>query len=272
MSQHYFICHAASDAALATHIAAELRRIGHSTWMAPDDIPAGTSWAAAITANIERCAALVLVGTNAAYESPHVERELGLAAHRRKPILPIVFDPPNSGAAEYYLGSVQQIPGDRRQPLASVQRHFGAPRAATAPPAAKPAASLGPAGARPGPVGATAQPPTGDHRALSDRPFLMPIEDVFTITGRGTIVVGQVRQGVIRVNEEIEILGLPPGKSVRTTVGGIEKFREVLDEARAGENVGLMLRGVKREAVSRGQAVARLGQFPPDTDPSTILP
>ncbi|MDQ1050525.1 translation elongation factor EF-Tu-like GTPase [Streptomyces sp. V4I2] len=81
-----------------------------------------------------------------------------------------------------------------------------------------------------------------------DRPFLMPIEDVFTITGRGTVVTGRIERGVLHVNKEVEIIGIHEQKT-RTTVTGIEMFRKLLDEGRAGENVGLLLRGVKREDV-----------------------
>ncbi|RAD06125.1 elongation factor Tu, partial [Burkholderia multivorans] len=85
-----------------------------------------------------------------------------------------------------------------------------------------------------------------------DKPFLMPVEDVFTITGRGTVVTGRVERGVLLPNEEIEIVGIKP-KSSKTTVTAIEMFRKTLPDARAGENVGLLLRGTKREDVERGQ-------------------
>jgi len=81
-----------------------------------------------------------------------------------------------------------------------------------------------------------------------DRPFLMPVEDVFTITGRGTVVTGRIERGIVKVNEEIEIVGIRPG-STKTTVTGVEMFRKLLDEGRAGENVGLLLRGTKRDDV-----------------------
>ncbi|MFJ8134615.1 elongation factor Tu [Streptomyces sp. NPDC096013] len=98
-----------------------------------------------------------------------------------------------------------------------------------------------------------------------DRPFLLPIEDVFTITGRGTVVTGRIERGILKVNNEVEIIGIHPQKT-RTTVTGIEMFRKLLDEGRAGENVGLLLRGVKREDVERGQVVIRPGSVTPHTE------
>ena len=97
-----------------------------------------------------------------------------------------------------------------------------------------------------------------------DRPFLMPIEDVFTITGRGTVITGRVERGVLKVNSEVEIVGIKP--SIKTTVTGVEMFRKLLDEARAGENVGLLLRGTKREEVERGQVVVKPGSVTPHTN------
>jgi elongation factor Tu len=97
-----------------------------------------------------------------------------------------------------------------------------------------------------------------------DKPFLMPIEDVFTITGRGTVVTGRVERGVLKVNEQVEIIGIHDQK-LTTTVTGVEMFRKLLDEARAGENVGLLLRGVKREEVERGQVVIKPGTTTPHT-------
>ncbi len=88
----------------------------------------------------------------------------------------------------------------------------------------------------------------------TDKPFLMPVEDVFTITGRGTVVTGRVERGVINVNEEVEIVGIKP-TSTKTTVTGVEMFRKLLDQGQAGDNVGLLLRGIKREDVERGQVV-----------------
>jgi elongation factor Tu len=99
----------------------------------------------------------------------------------------------------------------------------------------------------------------------TDKPFLMPIEDVFTITGRGTVVTGKVERGVVKVNEQVEILGIKETKQA-TTVTGIEMFRKLLDEAQAGENVGLLLRGIKREEVERGQVVAKPGSITPHTE------
>ncbi|MHB1290440.1 elongation factor Tu [Georgenia sp.] len=97
-----------------------------------------------------------------------------------------------------------------------------------------------------------------------DKPFLMPIEDVFTITGRGTVVTGRVERGQLKVNEEVEIVGIHPTK-MTTTVTGIEMFRKLLDTADAGENVGLLLRGTKREEVERGQVVCKPGSITPHT-------
>jgi elongation factor Tu len=97
-----------------------------------------------------------------------------------------------------------------------------------------------------------------------DKPFLMPIEDVFTITGRGTVVTGRVERGILNVNEEVEIVGIKE-KSTKTTVTGVEMFRKLLDEARAGENVGLLLRGTKREDVERGQVICKPGSITPHT-------
>ncbi|MFD8007520.1 elongation factor Tu [Streptomyces mirabilis] len=97
-----------------------------------------------------------------------------------------------------------------------------------------------------------------------DRPFLMPIEDVFTITGRGTVVTGRIERGVLKVHNEVEIIGIHEQKT-KTTVTGIEMFRKLLDEGRAGENVGLLLRGVRRDEVERGQVVIRPGSVTPHT-------
>jgi elongation factor Tu len=99
----------------------------------------------------------------------------------------------------------------------------------------------------------------------TDKPFLMPVEDVFTITGRGTVVTGRVERGILKVNEEVEIVGIHE-KSQKTTVTGVEMFRKLLDEARAGENVGLLLRGIKREDVERGQVVIKPGSITPHTE------
>jgi elongation factor Tu len=99
----------------------------------------------------------------------------------------------------------------------------------------------------------------------TDRPFLMPIEDVFTITGRGTVVTGRIERGVVNVNEEVEILGIRE-KATKTTVTGVEMFRKLLDQGRAGDNVGLLVRGVKREDVERGMVVAKPGTSTPHTE------
>ena len=98
-----------------------------------------------------------------------------------------------------------------------------------------------------------------------DRPFLMPIEDVFTITGRGTVVTGRIERGVLKVNETVEIVGIKQTNQT-TTVTGIEMFRKLLDEGQAGENVGLLLRGLKREDVERGQVVCKPKSITPHTE------
>ena len=98
-----------------------------------------------------------------------------------------------------------------------------------------------------------------------DKPFLMPIEDVFTITGRGTVVTGRVERGRLKVNEEVEIVGIKE-KSIKTTVTGVEMFRKTLDYAEAGDNTGLLLRGTKREEVERGQVVVKPGSITPHTE------
>ncbi|MCC3290264.1 MULTISPECIES: elongation factor Tu [Arthrobacter] len=97
-----------------------------------------------------------------------------------------------------------------------------------------------------------------------DKPFLMPIEDVFTITGRGTVVTGRAERGTLAINSEVEIVGIRPVQ--KTTVTGIEMFHKQLDEAWAGENCGLLLRGIKREDVERGQVVVKPGSITPHTD------
>jgi elongation factor Tu len=98
-----------------------------------------------------------------------------------------------------------------------------------------------------------------------DKPFMMPVEDVFTITGRGTVVTGRIERGILNVNEEVEIVGIREEKTT-TTVTGIEMFRKLLDEGRAGENVGLLLRGTKREDVERGQVICKPGSITPHTE------
>lgn len=97
-----------------------------------------------------------------------------------------------------------------------------------------------------------------------DKPFLMPIEDVFSISGRGTVVTGRVERGVIKVGDEIEIVGIKPTQ--KTTCTGIEMFRKLLDEGEAGDNIGVLLRGTKREEVERGQVLAAPGSITPHTD------
>jgi elongation factor Tu len=100
------------------------------------------------------------------------------------------------------------------------------------------------------------------ERAI-DQPFLMPIEDVFSISGRGTVVTGRVERGVVKVGEEIEIVGIRP--TVKTTCTGVEMFRKLLDQGQAGDNVGVLLRGTKREEVERGQVLAKPGSITPHT-------
>jgi elongation factor Tu len=97
-----------------------------------------------------------------------------------------------------------------------------------------------------------------------DKPFLMPVEDVFTITGRGTVVTGRIERGVVKVNETVDLVGIREEKQT-TTVTGVEMFRKLLDEGRAGENVGLLLRGTKREDVERGMVVIKPGTTTPHT-------
>ncbi len=97
-----------------------------------------------------------------------------------------------------------------------------------------------------------------------DKPFLMPIEDVFTISGRGTVVTGRVEQGILKVGEEIEIVGLRPTQ--KTVCTGVEMFRKLLDQGQAGDNIGVLLRGTKREDVERGQVLAAPGSITPHTE------
>jgi elongation factor Tu len=96
-----------------------------------------------------------------------------------------------------------------------------------------------------------------------DQPFLLPIEDVFSISGRGTVVTGRIERGIVKVGEELEIVGLKP--TTKTTCTGVEMFRKLLDEGRAGDNVGVLLRGTKREEVERGQVLAKPGTITPHT-------
>jgi elongation factor Tu len=100
------------------------------------------------------------------------------------------------------------------------------------------------------------------ERAI-DKPFLMPIEDVFSISGRGTVVTGRVERGIVKVGEEIEIIGIRP--TTKTTCTGVEMFRKLLDQGQAGDNVGVLLRGTKREEVERGQVLAKPGSITPHT-------
>jgi elongation factor Tu len=96
-----------------------------------------------------------------------------------------------------------------------------------------------------------------------DQPFLMPVEDVFSISGRGTVVTGRVERGIIKVGEEVEIVGLK--ETVKTTVTGVEMFRKLLDQGQAGDNIGALLRGTKREEVERGQVLCKPGSVKPHT-------
>jgi elongation factor Tu len=96
-----------------------------------------------------------------------------------------------------------------------------------------------------------------------DKPFLMPVEDVFSISGRGTVATGRIERGVIKVGEEVEIVGIKD--TVKTTVTGVEMFRKLLDQGQAGDNIGALLRGVKREDIERGQVLAKPGSITPHT-------
>jgi elongation factor Tu len=96
-----------------------------------------------------------------------------------------------------------------------------------------------------------------------DKPFLMPVEDVFSISGRGTVVTGRVERGIVKVGEELEIVGLKP--TTKTVCTGVEMFRKLLDQGQAGDNIGVLLRGTKREEVERGQVLARPGSITPHT-------
>ncbi|AJE32198.1 elongation factor Tu [Corynebacterium humireducens NBRC 106098 = DSM 45392] len=104
-----------------------------------------------------------------------------------------------------------------------------------------------------------------DPERETDKPFLMPVEDIFTITGRGTVVTGRVERGQLNVNDEVEIIGIKE-KSTTTTVTGIEMFRKLLDYTEAGDNCGLLLRGIKREDVERGQVIIKPGAYTPHTE------
>jgi elongation factor Tu len=94
-----------------------------------------------------------------------------------------------------------------------------------------------------------------------DKPFLMPVEDVFTISGRGTVVTGRVERGIVKVGDEVEIIGFRD--TTRTTVTGVEMFRKLLDQGQAGDNIGALLRGTKREEIERGQVLAKPGSITP---------
>ena len=98
-----------------------------------------------------------------------------------------------------------------------------------------------------------------------DKPFLMPVEDVFTITGRGTVATGRVEQGTIKVGEQVEIVGIRP-QTTKTVVTGVEMFRKLLDQGQAGDNIGVLLRGTKREEIERGQVLAKPGSITPHTE------
>jgi elongation factor Tu len=100
------------------------------------------------------------------------------------------------------------------------------------------------------------------ERAI-DKPFLMPVEDVFSISGRGTVVTGRIERGVIKVGDEIEIVGIRPTQ--KTTVTGVEMFRKLLDQGQAGDNIGALLRGIERDGVERGQVLAKPGSVTPHT-------
>src|SRR5262249_5514588 len=96
-----------------------------------------------------------------------------------------------------------------------------------------------------------------------DKPFLLPVEDVFSITGRGTVATGRIERGIVKVGEEVEIVGLRP--TAKTVITGVEMFRKLLDEGRAGDNVGLLLRGTKKEEIERGQVLCKPGSITPHT-------
>jgi elongation factor Tu len=102
-----------------------------------------------------------------------------------------------------------------------------------------------------------------DPERAIDRPFLMPVEDVFSISGRGTVATGRVERGIVKVGEEVSVVGIKD--TIKTTVTGVEMFRKLLDEGRAGDNIGALLRGVKREDIERGQVLAKPGSITPHT-------
>ena len=99
----------------------------------------------------------------------------------------------------------------------------------------------------------------------TEKPFLMPVEDIFTITGRGTVATGRIERGIVKPQEEVELVGLGAAPGTKTVVTGVEMFRKLLDEGRAGDNVGLLLRGVKKEDVDRGMVLAKPGSITPHT-------
>ena len=101
-------------------------------------------------------------------------------------------------------------------------------------------------------------------KRILDKPFLMPIEDVFSIKGRGTVATGRIEQGIIKVNEEIEIVGIKD--TTKSVVTGVEMFRKNLDQGQAGDNVGILLRGVERDNIERGQVLAKPGSITPHTE------
>ena len=101
-----------------------------------------------------------------------------------------------------------------------------------------------------------------DPQRATDQPFLMPVEDVFSITGRGTVATGRVERGTLHVSDEVEIVGLAE-ESRKVVVTGIEMFRKLLDEAQAGDNVGVLLRGIQRTEIERGQVLAKVGSIKP---------
>ena len=103
-----------------------------------------------------------------------------------------------------------------------------------------------------------------DPKRETDKPFLMPIEDIFSIEGRGTVVTGRAERGIIKVNDEVEIIGLRP--TVKTVVTGLEMFNKLLDDAQAGDNVGILLRGLKKEDVERGQVISKPGSVTPHSE------
>jgi elongation factor Tu len=98
-----------------------------------------------------------------------------------------------------------------------------------------------------------------------DKPFLMPVEDVFTITGRGTVATGRVEQGTVKVGEQVEIVGIRP-ETTKTVVTGVEMFRKLLDQGQAGDNIGVLLRGTRRDEIERGQVLAKPGSITPHTE------